>query len=271
MVEATNDARAIEAFLSQLLGFCAIRSNSAGLETLRGLREAFEVLPDDAKAAGLLRVAKRRLLASNTLRATEGNGSVLARAGWDTANTNLASVVLAHVAPAGVWTLASQLNADLRGFESTPESPVGARAPFRTAALHSANETYVAPSRLTSWLAAFETKFAETPLLEASHDPENQRKVSLTQAFVAYAGVVTLHPFDDANGRTARLLADVFLLRAGWLPLCFLSPVESHVASTVGGRHRHVDAAFETFLRGVKNAYEIALKPHDAPGGFKIL
>ena len=42
-------------------------------------------------------------------------------------------------------------------------------------------------------------------------------------AFDAHERLVTIHPFSDGNGRTARLLMNVLLLRAGYLPL-ILSP-----------------------------------------------
>ena len=38
-------------------------------------------------------------------------------------------------------------------------------------------------------------------------------------AFTAHARLVTIHPFSDGNGRTARLLLNLLLLRAGYPPL----------------------------------------------------
>lgn len=38
-------------------------------------------------------------------------------------------------------------------------------------------------------------------------------------AFEAHYRLVTIHPFADGNGRTARLLMNLLLLRAGWPPL----------------------------------------------------
>jgi len=38
-------------------------------------------------------------------------------------------------------------------------------------------------------------------------------------AFMAHLQFVSIHPFDDGNGRTARLLMNTLLLRAGYLPL----------------------------------------------------
>ena len=41
-------------------------------------------------------------------------------------------------------------------------------------------------------------------------------------AFDAHERLVTIHPFSDGNGRTARLLMNLLLLRAGYLPLVLL-------------------------------------------------
>ncbi len=48
----------------------------------------------------------------------------------------------------------------------------------------------------------------------AEPSPEN--------AFDAHERLVTIHPFSDGNGRTARLLMNVLLLRAGYPPLVLL-------------------------------------------------
>ena len=41
-------------------------------------------------------------------------------------------------------------------------------------------------------------------------------------AFDAHEGLVTIHPFSDGNGRTARLLMNLLLLRAGYPPAIIL-------------------------------------------------
>jgi Fic family protein len=38
-------------------------------------------------------------------------------------------------------------------------------------------------------------------------------------AFTAHRRLVEIHPFDDGNGRTARLLMNLFLLRGGYPPV----------------------------------------------------
>ena len=45
---------------------------------------------------------------------------------------------------------------------------------------------------------------------------------TLETAFDAHERLVTIHPFSDGNGRTARLLMNLLLIRAGYLPLVIL-------------------------------------------------
>ena len=54
---------------------------------------------------------------------------------------------------------------------------------------------------------------------------------------------------------------DYLLMKDAWLPLCFASPVASHVAQTYGGVARGVQTAFGIFGEGVANAYLAVLKP----------
>lgn len=60
-------------------------------------------------------------------------------------------------------------------------------------------------------------------------------------AFTAHLRLVTIHPFNDGNGRTARLLMNLLLLRGGWPPVA-LRPAE-------------------------RPAYIAALQAHQAGGG----
>src|SRR5205807_6009541 len=43
--------------------------------------------------------------------------------------------------------------------------------------------------------------------------------VGAETAFAAHARLVAIHPFSDGNGRTARLLMNLLLLRAGYPPV----------------------------------------------------
>ena len=59
-------------------------------------------------------------------------------------------------------------------------------------------------------------------------------------AFVAHERLVTIHPFSDGNGRTARLLMNLVLLKGGYPPVVIgpeqrLAYIEGLQASQVGG------------------------------------
>jgi Fic family protein len=62
------------------------------------------------------------------------------------------------------------------------------------------------PLKIPDLMQAFGTR-----LSEASSEPE--------AAFRAHFDLVAIHPFSDGNGRTARLLMNLMLIRGGWPPL----------------------------------------------------
>ncbi len=67
-----------------------------------------------------------------------------------------------------------------------------------------------------------------TPLPAALE--ERAREVHpIAAAALAYQWLVTVHPFDDGNGRTARLVTDLLLARAGLPPACIAGGAD-HVA-----------------------------------------
>jgi Fic family protein len=65
-------------------------------------------------------------------------------------------------------------------------------------------------------------------------------------AFAAHARLVTIHPFSDGNGRTARLLTNLLLMRAGYPPVV-IGPEQ---------RARYIDALQALQLHGDPAGYE---------------
>jgi Fic family protein len=65
-------------------------------------------------------------------------------------------------------------------------------------------------------------------------------------AFSAHARLVTIHPFSDGNGRTARLLMNLLLMRAGYPPVV-IGP---------GHRARYIDALQALQLHDNPSEYE---------------
>jgi hypothetical protein len=195
---------------------------------LAALRAELETVSDPDYA----RLAAWRLLASNSLAARNSQG----RVGWDRANNEIAQRLAAGT-PLAIAT-ATPLHAALE---------VGTSA-YRRTRLYTADEEYLSPDSLPEALETLDAALthADTP--------------ALYRAFYAYVGIVTCHPFENGNGRTARLLADAYLLSDGYLPLCFASPITSHVAQTHGGVARDVEQAFATFLEGVLCAYRVVLR-----------
>jgi len=70
------------------------------------------------------------------------------------------------------------------------------------------------------WYAAPDDVGAEMHrLVEQFHSEEFLAAPSLLQSAYAHHALVTVHPFADGNGRTARALASVFLYREAGIPL----------------------------------------------------
>lgn len=195
--------------------------------SLAGLRAQLDAAPSPRYEA----LAAWRLLASNSLRAQNPSG----RAAWDRANGLLAQALEADEAPS--LALATRLHTAL-GTED---------AALRTVRIFAADERYLDPEDVPALVRELDMALAR------AHD-------ALEAAFRAYVGVVTIHPFVNGNGRTARLVADYVLMKDAWLPLCFASPVASHVARTYGGVARDVTTSFEVFAEGIANAYRAVLK-----------
>ena len=83
------------------------------------------------------------------------------------------------------------------------------------------------------------------------------KKTPLKKAFEIYLSIVTIHPFVNGNGRTARLAADWILMSSGYLPVCFDSPIQSHVAVTLNQPLRNREVSYCKFLSAVEKSYEI--------------
>jgi hypothetical protein len=202
----------------------------------RLLREAEE--RPGAVSEALVHLAGKRLLASNTLR----RSNPVERQAWDDANRWLHERVQQEPAPP--WSVGelSTLNAILTG-------TAGA---LRDGPLYSCGQPYLAPSEVRGELADLE-----------QHVSETHRDPALVAATM-YIAVVTIHPFENGNGRTARLAADRVLLASGHLPLCFLSPIASHVAQMQSGPTRDPVVCLRGVLDAVRESYVTVFRRLDA-------
>jgi Fic family protein len=86
-------------------------------------------------------------------------------------------------------------------------------------------------------------------------------------AFTAHRRLVDIHPFNDGNGRTARLLMNLILIRGGYPPVAVRPedrPIYVHALqeARMGGGvdrfdrllHERLDAALEQYLSALKEA-----------------
>lgn len=87
------------------------------------------------------------------------------------------------------------------------------------------------------------------------------------QAFEAHRRLVQIHPFADGNGRTARLLMNLLLLRAGWPPVAVLPEdrpdyLETLEAAHVKGDMEPYNALMASLLERMLDRYlELAQAP----------
>lgn len=69
------------------------------------------------------------------------------------------------------------------------------------------------------------------------------------EAFEAHARLVEIHPFADGNGRTARLLMNLILLKGGYPPVIIAPEHRPDYLDTLEARQlEHDRAPFETFM-----------------------
>lgn len=121
---------------------------------------------------------------------------------------------------------------------------LGRSEPLRDEKIYTGDMEYLPPGSMSEALDEFHKKLQFEPDI-------------LIKSFEIYLGIVTIHPFVNGNGRTARLAADWILMRGGYLPVCFDSPIQSHVAVTLDHPKRDKQHSFEKFLRAVLKSYQI--------------
>ena len=196
-----------------------------------GFERVVEAEPERARAA-LAHLARKRLLASNTLRSAPRE-----RGAWDAANRWVHDELGRDGARR--WSLS-----ELAHLNALVTDGAGV---VRRGAVYSCGQEYLAAEHVLGELHALD-----------QHVTASARPASVIAATI-YVSVVTIHPFENGNGRTARLAADRVLLAAGYLPLCFLSPVASHVAQMRSGPRRDPERCVLRVLAAVAESYATAL------------
>jgi Fic family protein len=158
-------------------------------------------------------LTRARIASSNTLEGRRRERAVeteAARAAWRRANAQ----VIAWLEADRPLTLEaiSELNALLRGEAN--------ESAFRASPIFIDLEPCPAPEQVAALMA---------PMLAAVLD-WRERHGPLFAAGLLYQWCISVHPFADANGRTARLVTDWFLGAEGLPPMSFSDPLHAFVA-----------------------------------------
>jgi Fic family protein len=89
-------------------------------------------------------------------------------------------------------------------------------------------------------------------------------------AFTAHRRLVDIHPFNDGNGRTARLLMNLMLIRGGYPPVAVrpedrLEYIRSLAEVQAGGRADRFNALLYRRLDAILGEYLSALQEAQTP------
>lgn len=99
--------------------------------------------------------------------------------------------------------------------------PVPGSGELRKVAVYSETGVFAVTSEVESLLEA---------LLAAAETRQGEAESAIVKAARFYQGIKAIHPFVDANGRVAKLLADWVLGLDGYPPLVFAMPSRGHVS-----------------------------------------
>ncbi len=102
------------------------------------------------------------------------------------------------------------------------------------------------PERIPELMKSFIAGIQET---RAKHHP-------VEFAAIIHKELVTIHPFNDGNGRAARLLMNLALLQAGYPPAIIPPILRRDYLDTLNKTHKGDDRPFINFISGV--CYESA-------------
>lgn len=124
-------------------------------------------------------------------------------------------------------------------------SPVSGKK-FREKSVQGGNTIYPDASDLPALWSIFISRL-----------PATLEKSPILAAAEVYQWIVTLHFFEDANGRLARLSADYILLSAGLPPLSFENDAAGFVSALAEPEFYNVDDAVARILDGIQHSIEI--------------
>lgn len=195
-------------------------------------RELTDLLSAQDWHSGFQRLSPYRLQASTSLK----RGS---REAWINANTFVANKVANEQFPKEQDVIL--INAILR---EKPEITI------RTIDVFIGPHRACTPEVLPSFLEYFYKNVLTV---------ENQSHPLVVAALTRY-WLISLHPFEDANGRTSALIADWLLLSRGYLPLSFERQLDAIIGNLDGSRVSATPGqAIIKTLRCVLHSYKLIL------------
>jgi fido (protein-threonine AMPylation protein) len=155
---------------------------------------------------------------------------------WAAANEELRQFIVEQTAidGAAILSLHTKLNPASFGL-------------LRTTDLQGGNCTYPPAKDLAVLWSIFESEVLAT--LDTEHP--------ILEAAKLYQWLITLHFFADANGRTARLLADWRLAQAGFPPLAFPNDASSFVSALDVGRGHTPELAVRRICQGISETLKL--------------
>jgi Fic family protein len=104
-------------------------------------------------------------------------------------------------------------------------------------------------------------------LMKDFSEKSDKKPDNVLKAFEAHYKLVEIHPFTDGNGRTARLLMNLILMRAGYLP-AVIAPIErKRYISAVNSRNTRGNLLgyYRYMLRVLKKSLDMYVKLFGKP------
>lgn len=202
------------------------------MAVLERLRQKTENLSSLQWEEGLARLAPYRLKSSSTLK----KGSVES---WQKANIFVAQKIQSDENP--TWDDIIKINSLLLDVE---------QATVRKEPIYLGPIEACPPEFLGQSIEVFNNE-----ILNLKNHPDPLVAAALCQYWL-----VSLHPFADANGRTAVLLTDWILGAHGYLPMSFATKLDALVATLSDGRVSATSAnAILKLIKNVQRSYQLVL------------
>ena len=116
---------------------------------------------------------------------------------------------------------------------------------FRTQSIFAGLGEFIEVTSLTK----FENLFSKNVLKKDIHP--------ILKAAQVYQWISSFHPFENGNGRTARLAADFILMKDDYLPLSFENPFDAMVGIKSNTHHIDGNYGVRKLLKWLNNSYQI--------------